>query len=645
MITFIRNLFESKVGAILAIAFVAIIGLAFALSDVSGSLSPSGVSGGTVARVGSQKITEAELTEAVNAAFSQVQRDNPGLTMAAFIQQGGLDDVYASLIDRVAVGVYAQKHGMAVSKAMIDAEIRDVQAFKGLDGTFSPETFQTVLRQNNLTEDQFREDVRRSLYLEQLLSVAGVGTKAADSMALPYASLVLEERRGQLSIVPSAAFVPKTGPSDAQLSAFFKENSAAFTIPERRTIRYAVFGRDSMAAKVQVTDADVARYYRDNQADYAASEERTLSQIIVPTEAAAKAVAQRAAQGQSLSAIASDIGVAVSNAQGVTRTGYASQTSDAVAQAAFTAKIGSTASPARGDLGWYVVHVDSGRSIAAKPLASVSDAIRTTLTTQRTQETLDETTGDIEDRLSNGATIAEIAKSVGAEVKTTPALLQQGGSPDAPQFELPEQLAPVREAAFQMEPDSDPQLIQLGDQQQFAVVGVANVQAAAPPPLAKIKPQVVEAWKRSEASKAARALAVKIRDSVNKSTSLKQALVANDAPLTQVEAISGTRQELTQNQGQVPPPLQLLFSMSQGSTKLLPAPNQQGFFIVHLDELVRNSAKDNAPLLAATGEQLTQALSQEYSAGFVAAMREDLGVKRNQAALDRVRARLTGTGE
>lgn len=642
MISTIRKLFESKLGAIIAIIFVAIIGLAFALSDVSGSLSPAGVGGGTAAKVGSVEISEAELNEAVNTAFSQVQRENPGLTMAAFVQQGGLDDVFASLVDRVTVSAYAQKHGMAVSKAMVDAEIRDIPAFKGLDGSFDQQTFLGALRQNNLTEAQFREDVRRSLYLEQLLSLSDAGTKAARNMALPYASLILEERKGQLGVIPSQAFVPKNNPSDQVLDTFYKANRARFTVPERRAIRYAVFDAASMAGKIQVSDAEIAKYYRDNQTQYAASEERTISQLIVPTEAAAQAVAKRAAGGESLSAIADDIGVAVSQAEGVTKSGYASQTSDRVAQAAFSTAIGKVAPPARGNLGWYVVRPDSNRSIAAKPLASVSAAIRETLTTQRTREMLDEQTGEIEDQLAKGATVAEIAKAVGAKVETTPPLLQAGGSPGNPDFKLPEALAPIRAAAFQMDAGGDPQLIQLGEDQRFAIIGIAKVDAAAPPPLAEVKQDVINAWKRSEASKAARALAAKVRDSVNKSTSLKQALAANDAPIEQIQPISGTRQQLTQNQDQVPPPLQLLFSMTQGSTKLLPLPQEQGFYVVHLDELIRNSAKDNAPLLEATSQQLSRALSQEFSAGFVAAMREELGVKRNQSVIDRLRARLLG---
>ncbi len=643
MITFIRKLFESKLGAILAIIFVAIIGLAFALSDVSGSFSSAGVGGGTVAKVGSTEVTESDLSDAVDRAFRQAQQDDATLTMATFVQKGGVDQILEQLINSAAIAEYGASHGIAVSKAMVDAEIRDIPAFKGLDGSFDTAAFRDALSRNRVSEDQFREDVRRGLFLEQLLSATGYGVSAADNLALPYASLILEERKGGLAFVPSEAFTPKADPGAPVLAAFYDQNKASFVVPERRSIRYALFGREAVANKIAVTDADVAKYYRDNASDYAASEERTLTQLIVPTQSAAQAVAKRAAAGESLSAIASDIGVAVSTANGVTQSGYASQTSDAVAKAAFSANQGVVAAPARGALGWYVTRVDSQRSVAGQPLSAVAAAIRNTLLTERTQSSLDQLTGDIEERLSNGATIAEIAKSVGSEVQTTPAVFQDGRAAQGG-FKLPETLIPVAAAAFQMERDGDPQLLQVGQEQQFAVVGLAGTENAAPPPLASIRPQLIAAWKRSEALKLARAVAVKVRDSVNKNTSLQQALASSDAPRKQVQPIAGTRQQLTQAQGPVPLPLQLLFSMTQGSTKLLEAPEQQGWFIINLRQLVPNSAAGNKPLLEATKQQLAQALGQEFAGGFVQAMRAEIGVKMNGAVVDRIRQRLAGTG-
>ncbi|MEL7447264.1 MAG: hypothetical protein AAGK02_15900, partial [Pseudomonadota bacterium] len=47
-------------------------------------------------------------------------------------------------------------------------------------------------------------------------------------------------------------------------------------------------------------------------------------------------------------------------------------------------------------------------------------------------------------------------------------------------------------------------------------------------------------------------------------------------------------------------------------------------------------------LLAATNERIREALNQEYSAQLTAAMREELGVDRNETAVAAVRSRLTG---
>src|SRR3546814_1436343 len=56
MITALRRLFGSTLGKFFALAFVLLVGLAFALGDVTGSGSFGGVGGANVARVGSSEI-------------------------------------------------------------------------------------------------------------------------------------------------------------------------------------------------------------------------------------------------------------------------------------------------------------------------------------------------------------------------------------------------------------------------------------------------------------------------------------------------------------------------------------------------------------------------------------------------------------
>lgn len=89
MITAIRRMFSSTLGKILALGFVAFIGVAFALSDVTGNSTFGGIGGANVAKVGSEQIGVGELRDRVRLAYNQARQDQPGMTMAAFVNRAG----------------------------------------------------------------------------------------------------------------------------------------------------------------------------------------------------------------------------------------------------------------------------------------------------------------------------------------------------------------------------------------------------------------------------------------------------------------------------------------------------------------------------------------------------------------------------
>jgi len=91
MLQFFRNFFNSRLGVAITLAIVGVIGLAFALADVSGSRSFGGVSGGDrVAMVGKARISTSELAQAAKSAFDNAREKNPQLTMKLFVAEGGL---------------------------------------------------------------------------------------------------------------------------------------------------------------------------------------------------------------------------------------------------------------------------------------------------------------------------------------------------------------------------------------------------------------------------------------------------------------------------------------------------------------------------------------------------------------------------
>ncbi len=511
MISFIRKLLGSRWGAAFALAFVVLVGFAFALGDVTGSGSFGGLGQGHVAKVGSKKIGLGEFQDLLDNSLRAERRDNPTLDMAKFVESGGLDGTLDRLINRYALSAFGEEHGIAVSKRLVDSELRKLPNVNGPDGKFSQQAFQAFLQGLDLTEQMIRDDFTQNLYAQQMLPIAGVGAPAPNSLVLPYASLLLEKRAGTVALVPSQAFLPTAAPTDAQLQAYYRANSARFTIPEKRAIGYAIFDASIVDSKADATAQEIADYYKANAKQYAASQTRDLSQLVFPTEAAAKAALAKLNAGQSMVAVAGELGLSATSNKGMSREALTSAASKAVADAVFATAAGNTATPTRGGLGWYVVKVDAVNQIAARPLASVSAEIAKTIATQKKTELLSDLTSEIEDELAGGATIADMAKANGLKVETTPKLFANGQNPASPAYKPIAEMQRILPTAFEMESDGEAQLIEIVPGEKFAIVSVADFEEAAPPPLAEVRDIVVQQWALAEGSKKAKAVADQVQ--------------------------------------------------------------------------------------------------------------------------------------
>ncbi len=645
MISFFRRLFGTRLGAILALAFIALIAVAFALSDVTGSGTFGGVGGSNVARVGGENIPSSELDTAMQNRLRQERQQNPTLDMGRLIEGGGLDETLEQIINRYALAVFGAKYGLGVSKRLVDSEILEIPGARGLDGNYDAQAFQAFLQNIGLTEKAVRADLTQNLYARQILATTVKGTKVPESLVLPYASLLLEKRTGRLAVVPSAAYLPKNPPSDAVLAKYYRDNATRFTIPEKRAISYAIFDKDIVEEKAKPSEADIATYYENNASQFAASQSRNISQVVVPTEAAAKSLAGKITGGQGIDAAAREIGLTVTKSSDVTKAALTESASKAVADAVFAANRGAVATPARGGLGWYVVRVDGVKSIAARSLSQARSEIAERLQQENAEQLLAELTTEIEDEFSGGASIGDVAKAQGLKVETTPKLLANGTNPENPNYKPIEEMRQILPAGFQLQEDGDAQLIEIEEGTRFAMVALAELEEAAPPPLAEVKELVKRSWALSEGSKKAKAVAEKIRKAVEGGKSLAAALREEGANLPAPQTLSGTRRELNREGQPISPPIALLFSMKKGTAKTLAAPNQNGWFIVQATEIIRGDASGQKEMLDRRKLELANILTQEYQAQFVQAAIKDIGVERNRGAIEALRKRLTSTGE
>lgn len=643
MITAIRNLFSSVLGKILALAFVALIGLIMVLGDVTNNSPFSGGVGGTnVARVGNTDIGYVELRDRVRGAFEQARRDQPGLTIEAFIEAGGMQQTLDQMIDGIAFSQYADSLGFGISKRLVDGRIADLPVFKGVSGNFDKTVFDAFLRQNNITEAALRADIAQQIYAEQLAVPVGSMPRVAPGMAQPYAALLLERREGQATYIPSSSFAPAADPGDAVLQKYLAANRARFSIPERRVLQYAVFDR-SAAPVVAVTDKEIADIYKANAARFAASETRRFAQVIAPDQATANSIATKVRGGSTIAAAAQAAGLTAGSSGDVTQTAYSGMTNSAAAKAAFAAKRGDILGPTQTGLGWTVAQVEAITATPAKTLADATPEIRAQLEKAKADEAIINFYNDIQDAVNEGVSIDEIITDRKLKLTETPALLPSGRAPSQPAFALPAELAPMIAQAFQGSDEGESHLATLVENEKFAIYSVKSVVAAAPPPFAQIRGDLLADWKLAQGQKIARDKARAIVKAVDGGQGFADAVRAAGPNIGSAQTIGGVRGQLGAGGQQVPPELALLFSMAPNSVKTLEIPGNRGWMVIALGKVNRPDPKSIEPeRVAAIANPLGPAFGNELVTQMMQEARKRVGVELNQKLIDQLRKELTG---
>lgn len=646
MLSFFRRIINSKAGVIVTFIVLGIIAIAFAAGDVSNIAGMAGgLTGSTVAKVGDAKVTVDDLRTAAQNEVAAYRQEQPTLDMAQFIAAGGFEGVLQREVTGLSLEEFGKDQGMVVSRRLVDGQIASIPAFRGPNGQFDPALYQQLLAQRKMTDAQVRTDLQRTLFAQQLTVPTIGATQMATQMALPYASLLLEKRQGEVGYIPTRLVGAGAAPSDADIQAFYTRNVQRYTLPERRVVRYALVTPASIAGQSAPSEAEIARYYQTNQSRYAATQKRDVTQVIVADQAGANALAARAKGGASLADAARAAGLEASVQKGVDKATYATQSTPAVADAVFGVAQGAVVGPVRGPLGFVVARVDAVTQVAGKTLAQVRPEIVAELTKQKQTAALGETRNAIEDSLSGNATFDEVVADRKLQAQTTPAVTAQGAAPETPGFQpTPEQRAMIT-AAFTAEEGDAPQIVPVGQDGGFAIVGVGQIQRSAPRPLAQVRQQVVADLTADRARAAARKLANTVLAKVNKGMPMAQALKETGLAVPPVRPIAASRRDLAAAQNTpAAAPLALLFSMPQGKAKTLEAPANEGWYIIRATKIDAGNATGNTAAIQAARQDIGRLIGREYVSQFARAVRDTVGVKTDPKAVAKVRSELLNNG-
>jgi peptidyl-prolyl cis-trans isomerase D len=639
MITSFRRLSQSKVGTVILVGIGILIASSFMFADLSTfGAGGSGNKGDTLAKVGGAPLTERDVSAELQRRLNMLQQENPQATMAELAT--AFDPLVDGMIDQLALQQFADDHGFNLSNRLVDAEIANLPGTKGLDGKFSDQAYAQFLSQQRLTDADVRRLIRQEMLGQMMLQPVAANVRVPVGVATPYASMLLEQRHGEIAAIPTAAFASGLKPGDPDLQAFYNANKNRYMVPEQRVLRLARIG-PAQVASVTASDAEIAAEYNANRNLYAAKAVRVLSQVVTPNQNVATAVANAARASGNLQAAAQGKSDAAFSSLGEqTRDQLSSLAGSQVASNAFSASKGAIVGPVRSDFGWHVLKIEDVRDQPGKSLAQARAEIAPRLIEAKRKTALADLADKVQDAIDDNANFQEAAAAAGLQVIQTPLITASGAARGDPAFKLPPELAPIVRQAFELSQDDDPEVLPIAGTDESVLVAPAQVVPASPAPLADIRDRVAADWVRQQASNRAKAAASAVAAKVARGVPMAQAVAQAGAKLPPSQQIAIRRIQLTEAQGEVPAAVRMLFNLMPGKSRLVAETSADGFAVVKLNRLVQGNATLQPSLIAQVQRDFQQAAAQEYAGQFLNAVRKQVGVKRNPDTIAAAKQRI-----
>jgi len=253
-----------------------------------------------VASVNGHKITRAEYDSAARQQLDQArQMLGARFDATTFDTPQHRKDVLEGLIQQRVLADETQRlHLTASDDAVRRALLADpvISSLKKPDGSIDLDRYKQLLAMQGMTPDQYDEQVRYSLAMQQLPAAVIGSAFTPKSVAQHLSELSVQQREVQALVIHASDFASKVTPTDAQLHAYYDAHRDQFATPATAQIQYLVLSPDAIAASVQPSDADLQQYYQANIKRFQTAEQVRASHILIAVPKGASDADRKAAQ-------------------------------------------------------------------------------------------------------------------------------------------------------------------------------------------------------------------------------------------------------------------------------------------------------------------------------------------------------------
>jgi peptidyl-prolyl cis-trans isomerase D len=348
-------------------------------------------------------------------------RLDPEMIKALGIGRMALD----SLITTKVVDYEARRMGLTVTPEELRRAIEAYPGFQERGAFIGVDRYRAVLAANNLTVNEFEDNVRNTLLGRKLQNVISDSLDIADGELREEFSQQNQETQVQFAVLNKDDFKKQVKPTEPDLRAYFDKNKEKYIVKEQRKAQYLLIPIPELAPTIKVSEKDIQDAWARQPHDETVDASHILFKVDDPSKdaevrAQAERVLKQIREGGSFAELAKKYSEDTASApQGgdlgpFTRGRMVKEFEDA----AFSLKPGEVSGLVRTQYGYHIIKVNS-REVPT--LEANRKSIEISVQQQRASELAKAKAAEAAKLAETNKDLNAVAKSLGvpAEVRET----------------------------------------------------------------------------------------------------------------------------------------------------------------------------------------------------------------------------------
>jgi peptidyl-prolyl cis-trans isomerase D len=584
----------------------------------------------TLAKIGRTEISAEQFRQIYTDKLQQLGRQfGRPLTMDQ-ARAFGLDrQVLQQTIAEAALDEEARRMGLGQSDTEVMRTIYSDPNFKGLNGTFEPARFQSVIRQFGYTEQRYLAEQRRVALRRQIAGTISAGLEPPKVLIDALTRFQNEQRSVEYVKLDTAQAGQIDPPSPETLAAYFDDHKTQFRAPEYRKFSFVVINPEEIGKWTDVSDEDAKKVFEQRRDKLGTPERREVSQMVFPNAEEALAARGRITSGMSFDDLAKERKLNVSDVD-LGMIAKSAIIDPAVAEAAFSLPSGEVSQPVQGQFGVALVKIGKIEPGVTPTYESFAAQLKKDIAAERARAKVAELHNKMEDERGGGASVVEAAQKLGLAAVTIDAVDRSGRMPNGQLVaNIPRGLDVVSQA-FNSDVGVDNDPIQFGGGYVwYDVLGITPSRERA---LDEVKDQVEARWRDDQISTKLRAKATEMVEKLEHGGTLAEEAAAVGS---KVETAAGFRRDASLP-GVPASVVTAAFRTAKDGVGQTPGAGGSEWIVFRVTDITVppvDAASDDVKKLK---ETLVRGLTDEQLAQYVTKLESEIGTTINQAAFAQV---------